>query len=210
MDNSKKGKSKVKIRQVNVLESLKDIGASSGSSLKKDVVQGASSEFLKQLLGRRPQEKLSGEIAPGESLEFSDIYTGRQKEALKLKNQLKLEHQLREEERVRTEKKSNELKIQLNVIIQEVVELAKSTQGLAEEVQIASMQAPVEPGVYHVIFFEKLLEFVKSFRKKIEDAAVWLHATNSRAEKKNYWSRYKKHGGKFLLAADHYLTRSAG
>ena len=72
------------------------------------------------------------------------------------------------------------------------------------------MQAPVEPGVYHVIFFEKLLEFVKSFRKKIEDAAVWLHATNSRAEKKNYWSRYKKHGGKFLLAADHYLTSSAG
>ena len=68
MDDYKKSKSKVKVRQVNVLESLKDIGASSGSSLKKDVVQGASSEFLKQLLGKRPQEKFSGEIAPGETL----------------------------------------------------------------------------------------------------------------------------------------------
>ena len=210
MDNYKKGKGKSKIRQLNVLESLKDIGASSSSSIKKDLFQGTSSEFLKQLMGKRPQEKFSGEIAPGETLEFGDIFNGKLQETQKVKGQLALEHKLREEEKIRVEKKSNELKIQLNVIINEVVELAKSTQGLAEEVQIASMQAPVEPGVYHIIFFEKLLEFIKSFRNKIEDAAVWLHATNSRAEKKNYWSRYKKHGGKFLLAADHYLTRSAG
>jgi hypothetical protein len=72
------------------------------------------------------------------------------------------------------------------------------------------MQAPIEPGVYHLIFFEKLLEFIKSFRKNIGQAKVWLQSSNKRAQKKNYWASYKKHGGKFLLAADHYVSRSAG
>src|SRR4030065_534669 len=64
---------------------------------------------------------------------------------------------------------------------------AETTQDLGQELQIASMQAPVEPGLYHVIFFEKLLEFLKSFRKKIEAGSIWLQATNKRAAKKIYW-----------------------
>ena len=115
-----------------------------------------------------------------------------------------------EEEKRRIEEKSNELKLQLNAIMQEMAVLSQSTQELAKETQIAAMQAPVEPGVYHLIFFEKLLEFIRSFRKKTEEAKIWLQASNNRAQKKNFWARYKKHGGKFLLSPDHYLTRSSG
>jgi hypothetical protein len=107
-------------------------------------------------------------------------------------------------------KRTNELKIELKKIFDEISSLAKATQNLSEEVQIATLQAPVEPGTYHLVFFEKLLEFIKSFRKKVEEAAIWLHATNKRAEKKNYWSMYKKKGSSFLLSPDHYLQRSAG
>lgn len=197
-------------RQVNVLESLKDIGSSTANTVKKDVVRGVSQEFINQLLGKKYEKKYSGDIMAGEAIEMEEVYSGRREETLKLKNQLALERKLREEEKLQTEKKSNDLRIQLHALMQEVANLAKSTQDLGEETKLASMQAPIEPGVYHLVFFEKLLEFIKSFRKKIDDAHVWLHTTNSRAEKKNYWARYKKHGGKFLLAADHYLTRSAG
>ena len=197
-------------RQVNVLESLKDIGSSTGNTIKKDIARGVSQEFINQLLGKKYDKKYSGDIMAGEAVEMEEIYSGRREETLKLKNQLALERKLREEEKIQTEKKSNDLRIQLHALMQEVANLAKSTQDLGEETKLASMQAPIEPGVYHLVFFEKLLEFIKSFRKKIDDAQVWLHTTNSRAEKKNYWARYKKHGGKFLLAADHYLTRSAG
>jgi len=72
------------------------------------------------------------------------------------------------------------------------------------------IEAPAQPGVYHIVFFQKVLEFLTSFRKKIEEAATWLSATNKRAEKKNYWSMYKKKGSSFLLSPDHYLQRSAG
>ena len=209
MDTKQKNNKKY-TRQVNVLESLKDIGSSTGNTIKKDVARGVSQEFINQLLGKRYDKKYSGDIMAGEAVEMAEIYSGRREETLKLKNQLALERKLREEEKLQTEKKSNDLRIQLHALMQEVANLAKSTQDLGEETKLASMQAPIEPGVYHLVFFEKLLEFIKSFRRKIDDAHVWLHTTNSRAEKKNYWARYKKHGGKFLLAADHYLTRSAG
>ena len=209
MDNNKKSNKK-QTRQVNVLESLKDLGSSTTRSVKKDVVKGVSQEFINQLFAKRHEKKYSGDIMPGEAVEMQEVYSGVREQNLKLKNQLALERKLRKEEKVRTEKKSNELRVQLHAIMQEVASLAQTTQNLGHEIKVASMQAPVEPGIYHIIFFEKLLEFVISFRKKIEEAHVWLHATNKRAQKKNYWSRYKKHGGKFLLSADHYLSRSAG
>ena len=141
---------------------------------------------------------------------MKDIFTGQQEEKTKINKQFSLEKRLRQEESARVERKSNELRIQLKVIMDELMVLAQSTQELAKESQIAAFQAPIEPGIYHIIFFEKLLEFIKSFRKKIDEAVVWMHATNKRAEKKNYWSQFKKHGSKFLLSGEHYLQRSAG
>ena len=204
--DSKPKKNAKNIRHQNVLESLKDIGGDTAGTLKKDVLRGQ--DLLDQILGNA--RSYSGEISAGESVEMSEVFTGQREENEKLKKQISNERQLREEEKVLTENKSNELRVQLQVIMKEVQVLTDTTQGLADEVQVATMQAPVEPGVYHVIFFQKLLEFIKSFRAKVEDASVWLHATNKRAEKKNYWSKYKKHGSSFLLSADHYLTRSAG
>ena len=210
MDNKQSQKPQKTIKRSSVLENLKDVGGNTGKTLKKDLVQGVSEEFINQLLGRKPEKKYSGDITPGESLEFEDVFSGRREQTMKLEKQLFLEKKLREEEKVRSERKGNELRMQLQAIIEEVAALAQNTQELAEEVQIATMQAPIEPGVYHLIFFEKLLEFIKSFRKNIGQAKVWLQSSNKRAQKKNYWASYKKHGGKFLLAADHYVSRSAG
>ena len=207
---SKSSKQSKQSTQKNVLESLKDVGGQTGDTIKKDLVGATSRDFIQQLLGTRRPQKVSGEMVPGEALEMNDVFSGKHEENQKLKQQIALEKRLRQEEKERSEKKAGELKLQLNALMQEVAALAEETGELAEETQIATMQAPVEPGIYHIIFFEKLLEFIKSFRKKIHEANVWLHATNKRAEKKNYWARYKKHGSKFLLSADHYLTRSAG
>lgn len=211
MDNNQKNQKQKQSKRISILETLKeDVAGSAAKSLKKDLLRDTSEEFINQLLGRRIEKKYSGDIEPGQTVELEDVFSGREEEAKKLKKQLELEKWLREEEKIRTEKKANELRIQLQALMQEVAFLAETTQGLAEETKKAAVQAPVEPGVYHLIFFEKLLEFIKSFRKKIEEAKVWLVAANKRAQKKNYWARYKKHGSKFLLAADHYLTRSAG
>ena len=210
MDTAQKQKNLKAIRRQNVLESLKDIGSGAAGSLKSDLLERGSKDLLDQIFGNRPNKKYSGDISVGESLEISEVISGEHEEKKKLEGQLFLERQLRQEEKILVEKKGNELKLQLHAITQEVIALALSTQGLGDEVEIAAVQAPSNPGVYHVVFFEKLLSFIKSFRKKIESASVWLHATNKRAEKRNFWGLYKKHGSKFLLSPDHYLQRSAG
>ncbi|OGM02886.1 hypothetical protein A2115_00140 [Candidatus Woesebacteria bacterium GWA1_41_8] len=208
MDKNQKQKAAKTVR-ANVLEQLKEIGASTGRSLKEDLIKKAPQDFMDQIFGPTPRT-YSGEIVPGEAVEMKDIFTGQQEEKTKINKQFSLEKRLRQEESARVERKSNELRIQLKVIMDELMVLAQSTQELAKESQIAAFQAPIEPGIYHIIFFEKLLEFIKSFRKKIDEAVVWMHATNKRAEKKNYWSQFKKHGSKFLLSGEHYLQRSAG
>lgn len=210
MNNNQNQKPQKTIKRSSVLESLKDVGGNTGKTIKKDLVQGVSEEFINQLLGRKPEKKYSGDITPGESVEFEDVFSGKREETLKLQKQLTLERKLRQEEKTRTEKKGNELKLQLKAIVEEVAMLAQNTQELAEEVKVATMQVPIEPGVYHLVYFEKLLEFIRSFRKNIGQAKNWLHSSNKRAQKKNYWASYKKHGGKFLLAPDHYVSRSAG
>lgn len=211
MNKAQKTKTQKTIRRTNVLEALRDIGNSTADSLKKDVISESSKSILEQMFGQYPREsKHSGEINPGESLDFKELFSGQHEENLKLKRQISLERKLVEEEKAVSTQKTNELRVQLQALMQELLTLAKSTQGLGEEVEVATMQAPAQPGIYHIIFFEKLLDFVKSFRKKIDSASVWLHSSNKRAEKKNYWAMYKKKGSSFLLSPDHYLSRAAG
>jgi hypothetical protein len=210
MDATQKSKNLKDLRKKNVLESLKDIGSSSTQSVKKDLLEKTSQEFIDQLLGRVREKKYSGELTPGESVELKEVFSGRAAETKKLNAQLTLERRLREEEKTRVEERSNTLRLQLHALMEEVLALAQSTQGLGEEVEIAAMQAPVKPGEYHIVFFEKLLSFIRSFRERIEESSLWLHSSNKRAARKNYWAMYKKKGSSFLLAPDHYLQRSAG
>jgi len=211
MDKAQKAKIQAAVRKTNVLESLKDIGSGVTNSIKKDLLEDTSKNLIEQILGRGAYSpKRSGEIHAGESLQLTDLLSGKHEENLKLRNQIALERRLIEEEKVRSTQKSNELKIQLQALIQEVLALAKSTQNLGERVEVAAMQAPSQPGIYHLIFFEKLLSFVKSFRLKIDNAVVWLGASNKRAEKKNFWAMYKKRGSSFLLSGESYSQRSAG
>jgi len=194
-----KKKQQSQVRRQNVLEQLKDLGT------------GSADEIFKQLLGTNQyQEKRSGDITPGESVSMSELLSGKAEENKKLKAQITLERSMAEDERRISQEKIANLRVQLQALVSEIAKLTVSTQGLAKETAVAAMEVQVNPGVYHLNFFEKLLSFMQSFRKKIDEASLWLGAQNKRAEKKNYWSTYKKKGASFLLAPDHYLQRSAG
>lgn len=211
MDKAQKSKIQTQARRTNVLESLKDIGGGVASTLNTDLLGGISKDLLQQILNRQDKpKKQSADIHPGESLSFEELFSGKHEENQKLKQQIAFERRLTQEERSVSEKKTNELKVQLQALMQEVKNLAKTTQGLGEKVEVAAMQAPSQPGIYHLIYFEKIIEFIQNFRKKIDSASVWLNASNKRAEKKNYWAMYKKKGASFLLSGESYSQRSAG
>lgn len=211
-DQNQKTKKQQQQSSANVLEALKDIGNSTGKTLTQEAA-AMPKDFMNQLFGRQPAgwgKSYSGELAPSGELEMDRVFSGEQEKQDQLERQLSLERRLREEEKALFERKSNDLRLQLQAIMQEMQALAAATPQLAKEIEIAALQAPVDPGVYHVFFFEKLLEFLKSFRTKVEDASSWLHSINQRAQKKNFWSQYKKMGGKRLLSQEDYNGRSAG
>lgn len=207
-DNKKK--SQQQVTRQNVLESLKDLGTSTASQ-GKDLFKNTSEDFLRELLGfSAPSIKKSGELSVGETVTVQDIVSGKEQENQKVKKQVKFERYLIEEEKSVSLEKGRELRVELQAIMQELKVLAESTEGLTEATAAAVISAPVEPGIYHINFFKNILEFLKSFRKKIDLAATWLESANKRAEKKNYWATFKKHGTSFLLSPDHYSQRSAG
>lgn len=211
MDKAQKAKIQSAVRRTNVLESLKDIGSDVTSSINTDLLGGISKDLLEQILNRRsPNKKASGDIRAGESLELVDLLSGKHEENLKLRQQISFERRLMVEEKEISQKRTNELKVQLQALMQEVSYLAKTTQSIGEEVEVAVMQAPAQPGIYHLIFFEKIINFIRNFRKNIESASVWLRTSNKRAEKKNFWTMYKKKGSSFLLSGESYSQRSAG
>jgi len=160
---SKTQKAVKEARKANVLESLKDIGSGTTNSIKNDLLKETGKDFLKQLLGQRmaQQKNYSGEVQRGEPLEMDNVFSGQREEHEKLQKQLSFERRLREEEQALVSRKGQELRIQLNAIIQELLAVAKATPQLTEELEIAAVQAPSNPGVYHLFFFEKILLFVK-------------------------------------------------
>ena len=193
----------------NVLESLKDLGGSAASQTG-DLLKNTSEDFIRELMGIPRLQKKSGEIGVGESIQLSEVISGKEEENKKLRAQIGLERQMSSEQTKLSQENITELRVQLQALMQEVQKVAVSTQNFAEVTQVAMVQAPAEPGIYHIVFFQKVLEFLQSFRKKIDLAATWLQSSNKRAEKKNYWNMYKKKGSSFLLSPDHYLQRSAG
>ncbi len=195
----KQAQSKRRLPNQNFLESLKD----AGTAMPKD--------FMQQLLGvKAPAPDRKGEIRPGENLSISDVLSGKREGQEKLQKQLFFEKQLIEEEKSLLERKSQELRLQLHAIMQEVQEVAMTTAKLSQEVKAATMQAVVNPGIYDVRFFEKFLEYLKGYRRKIQNASHWLAMHNKRTNKRNFWNQYKVQKGTALLNPETYNSRNAG
>ena len=191
------------------LEFLRETSLDSVNRVKSEARQEIPREMYRQIFGGA-EKKFSGEIVPGEAIEMREVYSGKASETEKLRKQVSFERRLREEDRVLVERKTNELRVQIKAIHEEIIKVAQITPSLHQEVQKAAFQAPADPSTYEMFFLERLFEFIKSFRKKIENAHVWLESANKRAAKKNRWgANYKKYGAKYLLSGEHYLSRSA-
>ncbi len=195
-----------------ILEGLRDIGSNTTQSIKEDLVGGIPKDFMNQFFGSTgmPKRQVSGEISAGEQLIVNDLYSGKHQKEHDERKQIFFERTLLREERILVEKKTNELKIKLQQITDEIKVIAVTLPNTAEEIQTAQMQASVDPGIYHINFFDKILEFLKNFRKNISHANNWMVSANRRASKKNYWGRLKTGGAKYMLSGEHYSQRSAG
>ena len=203
VDNKRKNKKVV--RHDSILEALRGIGQSTGSSFKKDLVKKVPEDAAEMFF--RPQ-RFQGELKPNESVNVDP----RESEI-----RSSFERRLRQQDVVRRQEfqvysaQKEVDKKRVEALQAEVIELAKGIENFDKEVKVAAIQQTVNPGVYHEAFFTKLISFIKSLRKKVNDASAWLSTANKRAKKQPYyWRQFKKSGTKFMLSQERYMSTQAG
>ncbi len=204
--NNKKG-----VQFKNPLEALRDLGGGTIESLRAELLNPLPSEIIGQIMGSKTNhEPLSGEIVPGEELKIREVYSGHRKETEAYQAQIRIEQTLGREEEVLVERRTNELRIRIHAIHQEVTRIAEATPKLTQELKIAAFKAPVSTSEHDLNVLQNIFEFIQNFRKRIEHSGTWLAAANKRGSKRNMWGQnYKKHGAKYLLSGEHYSGRSA-
>lgn len=91
--------------------------------------------------------------------------------------------------------------------------LAKEINTLDSSAKTAIYADVVNPGTYHVHFFQQLLNFVVLMRKRVQEANTWIENFNSRSKKQGaFWGQvYSKKGGTaYLMSQEHQVARNVG
>lgn len=185
----------------NFLEALRD--------LSKGVVDEAKIHVTKAITDDIPQSfGASGTLEPNKAFSMGDLAAaekrGEQKATTTLNNRF-------EQERMVFLRSENENKAQIKAIQEEIQQIAKGIGEMAHEVQVASFQAPVAPGIYHSNFFERMRSYLRALRVKVQQSKNWLAQHNARSAKRShYWGQVQKSGTKFMLSQERYMVTSTG
>lgn len=183
-----------KRQPANFMEALQTLG--------REVVADAREQFG---LDQQPPTPMGGALNPNESFSLSDIVSAEKRGEQKVR-------QIAEEERARAQHREEEAKTQIKSLQEEIKMLARSLGEFGKEAQIAALQAPVSPGIYHRNFFEQLRSFIKALRQRVQDSRHWLATQNARASKRKglYWNNVQKSGTKYMLSGERYMVTTTG
>lgn len=187
----------------NFLEALRDLSHDAASETTVHI-QKAITQDIPEAFGFAK----SGDLTPNQSFSMEDLKKAENASEARAENRFNNRLQ---EERLVFLRSENETKKQIQSIQQDIHAFAKSAGDLAQQVQIATLQAPVNPGIYQKNFFEHLRSIIKVLRQNVESSQNWLAAHNSRATKRgSYWGSVKTSGTKFMLSSERYMVTTTG
>lgn len=182
-----------------ILESLRSLGTGVGKTIAKDVTGKVASDALSSLFGA-PVKRQQGELRPNSPIDMRperSPFPGFRRPEIRPREPY-------------VSPGEPHLKEQIEAIRSELKALAASVKSLNSEMQRTIMETPVDPGVYHKNFFERLRSILHLLREQIDDSRSWMSLYNGRKQKKGYWNSYKKHGTQFGLSNERTLATQAG
>ena len=180
-----------------ILESLRELSGGVGKSVAKDAAGGMVGDAFRSILGGAGQS--SGEMKPQQEIGFPA-------------EQEHIPHSYRREQLQKPYIRAEEqdLKLKVDAVRAELKALASSLSALSLDVVKAVQEVPVQPGIYHLNFFDRLLGVLKLIREQIDDSRTWLSMWSQRKQKRSYWRMYKKHGTTFGLSHERTMATQAG
>lgn len=181
----------------NILEAIRGLTGGVGKTLTRDVVTQGGSDALNSLFGSLPKR---GEMRPNEPIDPS-----RERQPVPAPFR---RPEIARQPVIHIEEQG--LKQKIEAIRGELKLLATSVKKLNTEIEKAVADVPVNPGVYHLNFLERLKGVLAVLREQVEDSSSWLALFSARKQKKQYWGLYKKHGTKFGLSSERTIATQAG
>ena len=210
--NPKPQQSRQTGRVTNFLEAFKE---NAGKKPAENLASGSFLEAFKKSASRRTDVvPTSGDLRPGEAIPVSDaisVEESRRREEQARAQEMLMAQRREEEQRARFRAKQEQVIKQIEAIREAILKIAKKTQNVGMEFEKAAFEAPVNPGTYHVSFFEKLKSALEVIKKRLDDSASWLHVYNKR--KKNipfFWQQVQKSGTKYMLSSERYMQMAPG
>jgi hypothetical protein len=207
--NQSRGSNRTKIQSPeNFLEALRGLGR----SVSDEVVSQAKSVVTLDIPESFGAKTSGGTLKPNESFSLNDLKSAKETGYRQAENEFTQRlGEMRQMEYGRLVREESEAKKQIQSIREDIANLAKSMGEFSKEIEVASLQAPTNPGIYHKNFYAHLRSVIKALRAKVESSRDWLSTTNSRAKKRNfYWSQVKSSGTKFMLSSERYMVTSTG
>lgn len=188
----------------NPIEAVRDIAENITSSAKDDLIGGMADSAFQQIFG--------GASNSSDLIQNQETVVQNQIESNKISETLAYQRQRESiEKNVFSYAEQAELKQQIDQLLKEIKLLINSTGNLSTEVAALAVEdMPVNPGKYHINFFEMLIKMIRSLREKVDESQTWLNMFSSKKKQKQYWSMYKKHGTTFGLSNERVVATQTG
>lgn len=188
-------------------ESLREIGDSVASSVKSDLLSGTAKTAADQLRGASKGEAPE---QPKKDFNFAEWIKAKEAEA-EAKAQEQVEKQrVRAPEKVIFSLADEKLKKEINEVRQELQSLIAAMDSVESQIEKAIVEEVVNPGVYHLNFFEKLKTWLSIMRRNLQDTSLWLDMWTSRSQRSYYHQQRNKSGTKYTLSQERQLATQSG
>lgn len=197
----------------NFLEALKassgDMVKSVTNTLGNDFVGGTIKQGVDTLFGSstNQDQQTDNNESP---FDFEEYLRSSEN---KVRAQQKVKYEYESQETVIFNRRQQEVEEKIKSIQAELKVLAKEIVHLDQSIDTAVAQEVLDPGTYHLNFFEKLLVLLKSLRKRVSESRNWAQVHNSRAKTKSYFwkqSSNKTGGTKFMLSSERTVQTQTG
>lgn len=194
-----------------------DIPTSVADSLVNDLIKpAATTDLWEQLLGANDSAtgefSTQGDLTAGETIDIQAIEEQLKDREKKVVAPAIDYHRdvIRSSEKI-VKENSFVLERRIQEIMVELKKLANSSQELQVVFrQVTIEKTPVNPGQYHLNFFEWVLSVIRSARLKVDESKTWLALFASKRAKRSYWAMFKKHGTTFGLSHERVVATQTG
>lgn len=224
MNNNKTNQSKPKPKvntHTNFIEALKSHGTAVAKDLKKgvqhDLFGDMPQNFADNLFGTNHKNSGASNPQMNQGMEqppfdFSE-YINSGENFAKQRQHDQAKRMYERSETVVFNRRNDEIKKKIEAIQAELKKLAKAVINLDETANTVIEQEVVDPGVYHLNFFDHMLIFIRRLRKQTNESRHWANLSNQRKGHKSYYwkqANSKIGGTKFMLSGERAVQTQTG